>query len=131
MTPLAVSRHPMGAISSVSERKELPITSLTRLLVESPCNTATAQPASVGLPFAKGVLHDPRTILLLDAERRPVPVQTETLALWPDGSVKWLLLDFLVASAQKGCENWVLAQGRPETEWSSSEGLRVDESSHE
>jgi hypothetical protein len=121
----------MGANSSVSERAELPITSLTRLLVESPCNTATAQPVSVGLPFAKGVLHDPRTIFLLDAKRRPVPVQTETLALWPDGSVKWLLLDFLVASAQKGCESWVLAHGRTETEWSSSEGLRVEESSHE
>ena len=50
-------------------------------------------PVTGGVPLAKGALKDPRAARLV-AHGRAVPLQTEALARWPDGSVKWLLLDF-------------------------------------
>ena len=53
-------------------------------------------PVTGGIPIARGRLVDAKFVrLILDGQ--PVPVQTDTLAFWPDGSVKWLLIDFQVA----------------------------------
>lgn len=50
-------------------------------------------PVTSGIPFARGVLRDAAAVRLR-AGADALPVQTEVLAWWPDGSVKWLLLDF-------------------------------------
>jgi len=50
-------------------------------------------PLTAGLPFARGVLRSPEQVRLLDADRIPLPACAEVRATWPDGSVKWLLLD--------------------------------------
>lgn len=57
-------------------------------------------PVTSGLPLARGVLRDPATVRLR-AGNEALPVQTEVLAWWPDGSIKWLLLDFQAAPDQK------------------------------
>src|SRR5262245_20372885 len=54
------------------------------------------QPLTVGVPFPRGMLRAPEAVALLDWQQRPQPVQAECLARWPDGSVKWLLLDFIL-----------------------------------
>jgi hypothetical protein len=46
-----------------------------------------------GVPLPRGALTDPHAVRLRHANNE-VPVQTRTLAYWPDGSVKWLLLMF-------------------------------------
>jgi hypothetical protein len=51
-------------------------------------------PVTGGIPFGRGDLADPAAVRLTDAVSREVPLQAEVLARWPDGSVKWLLLDF-------------------------------------
>jgi len=51
-------------------------------------------PVTSGIPFAQGALREPEAAALFDAEGRELPLQTEALARWPDGSVRWLLLDF-------------------------------------
>src|SRR5438034_3886878 len=51
-------------------------------------------PVTSGVPLARGALRDPQAAALFSAEDREVPLQTEALLRWPDGSVRWLLLDF-------------------------------------
>ena len=57
-------------------------------------------PVTGGIPFARGQLKSTDAVELLRNDE-PVPVQTEVLATWPDGSVKWLLLDFQATPGQK------------------------------
>jgi hypothetical protein len=59
---------------------------------------APKQPVPVrgGVPFAKGVVPSAENVRLL-ADGREAVLQARTLAVWPDGSVKWLLLDFEAA----------------------------------
>jgi hypothetical protein len=51
-------------------------------------------PITRGVPLARGVLKDEKQASLTDAEGRLVFCAARALAFWPDGSVKWLLLDF-------------------------------------
>jgi sialidase-1 len=53
-------------------------------------------PVTSGVPFVQGVLADGSRCRVLDAAGRPLPAQFRELARWPDGSVKWLLVDTLV-----------------------------------
>jgi len=53
-------------------------------------------PVSSGIPLSQGDLLDDRAAALFDAAGQEVPLQTEALARWPDGSVRWLLLDFQI-----------------------------------
>ena len=52
------------------------------------------EPVTVGIPFPKGLLTDASSLSLIDPEKGPLPLQTQTLADWPDKSLKWVLLDF-------------------------------------
>lgn len=42
-----------------------------------------------GMPFTRGALAGADGITVSDADGRPVPAQTWSLATWPDGSLKW------------------------------------------
>jgi len=53
-----------------------------------------AWPVRVGVPFAQGVLTPGRSIRLTSPGGESVPVQTHVMGTWPDGSVRWLLVDF-------------------------------------
>lgn len=64
-------------------------------------------PVTGGVPFARGALADADAVRLT-ARGRPLPLQAEVLAWWPDGSVKWLLLDF---QAAPGLERLTLDYG--------------------
>ena len=57
-------------------------------------------PVTSGVPFPKGAIGSDRHIRLLNADGRETPLQTRTLAHWPDGSVKWVLLDFQCAQSE-------------------------------
>ena len=60
------------------------------------------EPVSAGVPFARGVLRQADQIAVVDGAGRPVPSHAAALARWPDGSVRWALLDLLVdAGAQR------------------------------
>ena len=50
-------------------------------------------PMTHGCPFAKGELSDPNAVRLMTSGGDELPLQTTILATWPDGSIKWLLLD--------------------------------------
>ena len=66
-----------------------------KLTVEEPTGVERkGWPVTSGIPLAEGQLRDADTAALFAADGKEVPLQTEVLARWPDGSVRWLLLDF-------------------------------------
>lgn len=55
------------------------------------------EPVTAGVPLGKGLLPGGHaSFALFDDSGKPVPVQTQVLDRWSDGSVRWLLLDFQV-----------------------------------
>lgn len=58
-------------------------------------------PVTSGVPFAAGALLDPKDLTLWNDEGGAVPLQTDVLTRWPDGSVRWLLVDFQTDLAAK------------------------------
>ncbi len=50
-------------------------------------------PLTHGCPFPEGALRDTACVRLMKDGGGELPLQTTVLATWPDGSVKWLLLD--------------------------------------
>lgn len=70
--------------------------------VEEPSGVARkAWPVTAGVPLPQGALSDPQAVNLVGPDGRPLPVQAEPLAHWPDGSIRWLLVDFQVDLAAK------------------------------
>jgi hypothetical protein len=56
----------------------------------------------------KGALREPAETALHVLENRTVPVQTEPIVHWPDGSVKWLLADFVLPAGIELQSHWTL-----------------------
>ena len=52
------------------------------------------EPVACGVPWPRGLLLDPARLRLSDQAGRPLPLQARTLNRWPDGSVRWTLLDW-------------------------------------
>jgi len=98
------------------------------LLLDNRTRSVSHQPATVGIPFPKGALADPASLCLLDSDGHAILRQTEKLAIWADGSVKWLLLDFVAGSLPAGQTCWVLSQKAKATEDSGSPRLSLLES---
>jgi hypothetical protein len=83
------------------------------LTVEEPAGVARAAwPVTSGIPLAQGALTDDQAAALFPAEgKTEIPLQTEVLARWPDGSVRWLLLDFQTDLAARQKRAFVLRWG--------------------
>ena len=58
-------------------------------------------PVTTGVPWPRGRLLDTQKLVLHDASGKPVRLQARATDLWPDGSVRWVLLDW-IAEAGKG-----------------------------
>ena len=54
------------------------------------------EPVTVGIPFPRGMLVNENNLSVIDSDNNPISLQEEVLATWPDQSIKWLLLDFMV-----------------------------------
>lgn len=52
------------------------------------------EPVTCGLPWPRGAVPADTRLAMTDGEGRPVPLQVRTLDRWPDGSVRWALLDW-------------------------------------
>ena len=55
------------------------------------------EPVTVGIPFPKGKIFSPAGLALCKPNGRRIPLQTQVLGSWFDGSAKWVLLDFLAS----------------------------------
>src|SRR6185295_12171560 len=68
----------------------------TTLIVSSqpsPGRARVGEPITVGVPFPRGAVKDAARIALVEDDRA-VAVQALPTELWPDGSIRWALLDF-------------------------------------
>lgn len=98
------------------------------LLVKSPVESKSDQPVRVGVPFARGALVDPKGLGVFDPSGEAVLSQTRPLASWPDGSVKWLLVDFVASGVPRGRSHWTLRSSEARTEATKRPRLHVSES---
>ena len=55
----------------------------------------SASAISFGFPCPEGGLYDLAEMRVLSAQGQEIPAQFTATAFWPDGSLKWVLLDFL------------------------------------
>jgi hypothetical protein len=82
------------------------------LQVSNPLELARFRaPVTSGLPFPPGHLTAASSVRLLDGRGQAVPLQTEVLGRWPDGSVRWLLLDFQADVPAEGTAVYRLEYG--------------------
>ena len=59
------------------------------LTVDEPAGVARqAWPVTSGIPLAEGAVRDPAGVSLVGPGGQAIPVPTEALVRWPDGSVR-------------------------------------------
>ncbi len=72
------------------------------LRVEAPAGASLAGwPVTGGVPFPRGALGSARNLKLAAGDGREVPLQASVSGRWPDGSVKWALIDCRHAGGQE------------------------------
>jgi len=64
-----------------------------------------------GVPFAKSTLRPDQPMHVETETGRPLPTQTRVLGRWPDGSVKWLLVQFLADCPPRAQRAYTLVPG--------------------
>jgi hypothetical protein len=110
-----------------------------RIICSNDTNTTrSGEPVTIGVPFASGELLPGASLVLRDEGGRSLPIQSLPLIFWPDGSVRWLLCDFMadlpvageaifrlmpgtaelsttnILSVEQGAESWLIRTGKAE-----------------
>ena len=67
------------------------------------------EPVTTGVPLERGVLQDLGRLAIETATGKAVSAQFRTLSEWPDGSVKWVLVDFQANVGANGQATYVLS----------------------
>ena len=83
-------------------------------------------PVTWGVPFAQGRLFDNSRVALSDSSGKPVPLQTQVLHKWPDGSIHWMLLDFQASAANVG-KSYTMTFGDQVTATPEAAGMTVSD----
>jgi hypothetical protein len=60
--------------------------------------TSVAAPVTSGVPLAKGTISDATQLRVHDGAGTVVPAQFRVLSRWSDGSIRWVLADFIGAT---------------------------------
>ena len=81
-------------------------------------------PVCSGVPLKAGALFSPEHVRVVHAGRE-VQSQAEVWSRWPDGSVRWLLVQFQARVAAKGSGAYALEYGREVRRQAASSPLRV------
>ena len=78
----------------------------------------------IGVPLPRGAVHDPSGLRLTD-EGRPQRTQTRALAHWSDGSIKWLLVEGIIAIKAHEQREFLLREAFRSTSGVDAAGLLV------
>jgi hypothetical protein len=85
-----------------------PASETIALNVDSPAQLPGPQPVCAGVPLPQGLLSKTRDLALMNPAGKPALFQSQPLARWPDGSIRWLLLDFVLPEVPSGTSRWTL-----------------------
>jgi exo-rhamnogalacturonan lyase-like protein len=81
----------------MASERALPVPVLTVAVRPVSSRFEVCEPVTVGIPFPAGAVRDARHIALRDEQETAVALQALPTESWPDGSVRWALLDFCSA----------------------------------
>lgn len=84
-------------------------------------------PVRCGLPIPAGELASGAQAAVTDAQGRRVPSQNRDLATWPDGSVKWLYLEFFHDFSRTPVGEYTVAYGNRVRAAAPPNRVRVEE----
>lgn len=84
----------------------------------------TDEPVTLGVPFARGELMPATPLDVRAPDGSSVPTQTRPMAVWDDGSVRWLKVDFQATVDASVGETYLLQTG---TTVPPNDALQVDE----
>jgi len=68
-------------------------------------------PVRSGVPIPQGELASANSVRVLDTAGNALPAQSQAMAIWPDGSVKWLSVDFHHDFSKSGTEQYQIQYG--------------------
>ncbi|MFW6437369.1 MAG: hypothetical protein ACOCZ7_00030, partial [Armatimonadota bacterium] len=88
--PFDAETRAAGATASVARE------SIAVNLLEEAGVTRVDELMSFGMPFEQGAIFDPATIRVLDGAGAECPAQATVTSWWPDGSIRWALIDTLI-----------------------------------
>ncbi|MCG3178043.1 MAG: hypothetical protein BIFFINMI_00366 [Phycisphaerae bacterium] len=71
------------------------------------------EPVRMGVPLAEGVAKDAAQLALTDASGQPIPVQIDPAMTWPDGSLRWVHVNFVASVPANGKTVVHLVNGAP------------------
>lgn len=98
-----------------------------RLTVAEPSGVARSSwPVTSGVPLGRGVMRDGAQTALFSGDGLQVPLQSEVLSRWPDGSVRWLLLDFSIDLAAHETKRLTLQCGSTVQRDPVANGVRAE-----
>ncbi len=66
-------------------------------------------PLRCGVPAPPGALHKDQAVTLVGPDGTPIGVQSQVTGWWPDGSVRWMLLDAIAPARSANGERFSLA----------------------
>jgi len=73
----------------------------------------TAEPVTTGVPLPAGRVRGGDALWVADREGRAVPSQARVLERWPDGTARWVLVDFLASAGARETATYSVRDGRP------------------
>jgi hypothetical protein len=83
------------------------------IAVAEPAGIArTAEPVTVGVGLPAGRVRTPDALWIAGPDGRAVPSQRRVLERWPDGSARWLLVDFLASAGAHATASYGLRDGK-------------------
>jgi len=86
------------------------------------------EPVSLGVPFAEGAITHAAKLGVVDDSGEPIPCQATPLAIWPDGSLRWVLIDFLVTTDESTSTSVTVTADGASTAVSANTGLTLQKS---
>jgi hypothetical protein len=117
------------ARSATAPRAGVPTSAQLTIDVREPSGVSRSRwPVSVGVPFAPGYLRDVSGLSVIEGTT-PAAVQARVLSRWPDGSVRWALLDWQMDLQPGQTRHWSVGTGHVAVEHSvkvADAGDRID-----
>ncbi len=83
-------------------------------------------PITVSVPFPRSTVTSIGQVHLLGPHGSEIPAQRRIMAMWPDGSVKWMLLDFAVELEPRECRDISIEVGDHDDGKEPEEGIRIE-----